>query len=353
VSLTIIVGTGRCGSTMLSRMFDMHPQILSLSEFWNLFPDRDIKILAASATGDEFWQMIASPGLVDDGIIAAGIPMEEYFYPYGQARFDPAVGVPSICRVLAAVSDDPDVLYDKLMSIVPAWPRRVVAGHCRALFRELAALLGRTVIVERTGAALGMIPVLRRRFPDARFIFLHRAGPDCALSMSRHPLFRVSAMKMLADALSNPSACAVLPEKVLSEDITAVGAADLIGIATPPFDAERLLSLPIPIEFFAWLWSSQMHDGERAINEVRRDEWTTVRYEQLLKDPQRELARLAGFIGVPAEPQWLEDACGLVDPSRAGTAAARLDRDELTVLQAACAAGTHAFDLLERNGESG
>jgi hypothetical protein len=49
MSLTSIVGTGRCESTMLSRMFNMHPQILSLSEFWNLFPDRDINILSSSA----------------------------------------------------------------------------------------------------------------------------------------------------------------------------------------------------------------------------------------------------------------------------------------------------------------
>jgi hypothetical protein len=332
---------------MLSRMFNMHPQILSLSEFWNLFPDRDIKLLASSATGEEFWQMIASPGLVDDGIVAAGISMEEYFYPYGQARFDPAAGVPSICRVLAAVSDDPDTLYDKLMGEVPSWPRRVIAGHCRVLFRELAAMLGREAIVERTGAALSMIPVLRRRFPDAHFIFLHRDGPDCALSMSRHPLFRVSAMQILGEALSSSSPPDPLLEKALSEEIRAVGSAGLSSIATPPFDAEQLLSFPIPIEFFAWLWSAQMYDGERAIREVRRDEWTTVRYEHLLKAPQSELARLADFIGVPAERQWLDEACCLVDPARAGTAAAQLDRAELAVLQEACAAGTRAFDLLE------
>jgi len=347
MSLTLIVGTGRCGSTMLSHMFNMHPGILSLSEFWNLFPDRDMNILASSATGEEFWQIIAKPSLVDDGIIAAGISMPEYFYPHGRARFDPATGVPSICRVLAAVSDDPDALYDKLMNEVPSWPRRVVAGHCRVLFGELAAMLGRQIIVERTGAALGMIPVLRRRFPDARFIFLHRAGPDCVLSMSRHPLFRIAAMKILGDALTSPSPSDILPEEILTEEIRSANPADLKSIATPPFDAERLQSFPIPIEFFAWMWSSEVHDGESAIREVRRDEWTTVRYEQLLKAPQSELTRLADFIGVPAEHEWLDKADSFVDPGRAGTAAAQLDHVKLAVLQAGCAVGTRAFDLLE------
>jgi Sulfotransferase family len=347
MSLTIIVGTGRCGSTMLSNMLHMHPRILSLSEFWNLFPDRDINILASSATGEEFWQLIAKPSIVDDGIVAAGVSMEEYFYPYGQARFDPATGVPSICRVLAAVSDDPDALYDKLIGEVPSWPRRVVAGHCRALFRELAAMLGRQVIVERTGAALSMIPVLRRRFPDARFIFLHRDGPDCALSMSRHPLFRIALMKILADALSRSSPSEIIPEELLSEETRVLSPADLRSVAMPPFDMERLQAFPLPIELFAWLWSSEIHDGEIAIREVRRDEWMTLRYEQLLTDTKSELTRLADFIGVPAERQWLDEACGFVDPGRAGTATVRLDQDELAALRAACAAGSRAFDLLE------
>jgi hypothetical protein len=51
VPLAIIIGTGRCGSTMLSHMLHLHPRVLSLSEFWNLFPGRDIN---SSVTGEEF-----------------------------------------------------------------------------------------------------------------------------------------------------------------------------------------------------------------------------------------------------------------------------------------------------------
>ena len=345
--LTIIVGSGRCGSTMLSYMLHMNPQILSLSEIWNLFPSRDINILSSSITGDEFWRIIAAPSLAADGILVAGIPLEEYFYPYERARFDPATGVPSICRVLGAVSDDPDTLYDKLAGEVPSWPRRMVAGHCRVLFGELAAMLGRPVIVERTGASLHMIRVLRRRFPDARFIFLHRNGPDSALSMSRHPLFRISAMRMLADALSKPSLPEMLSEEMLSEEVKAINPADLVKISVPPFDAERFMKLPIPVAFFAWMWDSAMRDGGSAIREVRRADWMTLRYEQLLEDTRAELTRVADFLGIPAERQWLDEACHLVDPGRAGSAATRLDRGELAVLEKICAEGTLTFDLLE------
>jgi hypothetical protein len=43
-----------------------------------------------------------------------------------------------------------------------------------------------------------------------------------------------------------------------------------------------------------------------------------LRYEQLLKDTRSELTRLAAFLGILAERQWLDEVCDLVDPSRLG-----------------------------------
>jgi Sulfotransferase family len=347
VSLTIVVGTGRCGSTMLSRMLHMHPHVLSLSEFWTIFPEfwtisSDRDFLVSHITGEQFWQIVSSSGSVADALITAGIPLEEYWYPYDRLRFDPATGVPTICRVLATISHDPDALYDSLASEVPSWPLWPIAGHCRALFEKLAAMLGRPVIVERTGGALGKIQVLRQRFPDARFIFLHRDGPDSALSMSRHSVFRLGAMRLLADLLSNSS-----PPETLPEEIRTASVADLRSITTPPFDAERLMTFPIPVNFFGWIWSTETRKGTNAIREVWRDSWMTLRYEQLLKGTRSELTRLAGFIEIPAERQWLDKACNFVDSGRTGTAAARLDHGEFAELQATCAAGSRAFNLLE------
>ena len=325
---------------MLSNMLHMHPQVLSLSEFWTVFPTRDLP--ATSMTGEEFWGMMAWPNPYADGFEVAGLPFDEYYYPYDRARFDPATGVPSICRVLAALDDDPDALYDKLAGVVPSWPLRPASGHCRALFDELAAMFGRRLIVERTGGVLGKIPSLRRRFPDARFIFLHRDGPDCALSMMRHPAFRLESIRVLTDILSTPP----LPEN-LPEEIRAMDPRDLKEMITPPFDGKRMQGLPIPLAFFGWQWSFYTRIGSRAIRDLWPDEWMTVRYERLLKDTRGELTRVASFIGAPAEGQWLDNACNFVDPRRAGTAVARLDQGELAMLQAVCETGRRAFDLLE------
>ena len=41
---TFVVGTGRCGSTMLSNMLREHPQVLSLSEFFSMISDAGFRL---------------------------------------------------------------------------------------------------------------------------------------------------------------------------------------------------------------------------------------------------------------------------------------------------------------------
>jgi hypothetical protein len=267
---------------MLSRMLSMHPEVLSLSAFWNCFTDAEGSVPTHEMSGAEFWQRLTEPAGSFDGLVRAGVQQDDL--ARYQTRYDYASGVPPICRVLEAISGDaPDAVFDALDPEVPSWPRRPVAEHCRALFGDLAVRLGRRVIVERTGGSVGYLDLLREMFPDARFVFLYRDGPDTALSMSRHPEMRLAALRIIAEAVGGPA-----PEK-----------------------------------------------------------WTTLRYEALLQDTRAELTRLAGFIGAGADRQWLDDTCALADSGRMGPAAAQLHPVDLAALRTACAAGRRAFDLLE------
>jgi hypothetical protein len=361
--LTIVIGTGRCGSTMLSRMLQMHPEVLSLSEFWNGFraaeeggtPAHDLTgeefwdvfrgaeggAPAHDLTGEEFWQRITKPNLDNDGLDLAGL------YPASSGRFDPAIGVPSIYRILEPLTGDLDGLYDRLSLRVPAWPQQPMAEHCRALFADLAIMLGRTAIVERSGASVILMRVLRLQFPEARFVFLHRDGPDSAMSMSRFPVFRLGVMRAVADAVCCPSPTAPLSREMLPPEIRAASPEDFKGLIAPPFDRERLMAYPLPLSIFGGVWSAMTRTGTSEIREVPRDRWTTMRYERLIKDTRAELSRLADFIGVPADRQWLDRASDFVDSERPGRAAVRLHPSALAELRAACAAGTRAFNLLE------
>jgi hypothetical protein len=337
---------------MLSRMLHMHPEVLSLSEFWAIFNLEDRLAVEGTsghvtgemdreASGSEFWNQISEPDFRADGMLLAGLQIVENLYEHG--RFDPATGVPPVCRLLAALTDDPDALYDELASEVPAWPRRQMIEHCRAFMAYLATALGRPVIVERSGGTLRLISALRQLFPEARFVFLHRNGPDTVLSMWRHPVFRWAAIRMVEYTVHRPSKKWTFPEEMMR----AKSPEDFKGLTSPPFDKQRFLEYPIPLTFFAWLWSTDTRTGTRDIRELPHDMWMTMRYEHLIKNTREELTRLANFIGVPAERQWLDAACSFVKPGRVEAAVAELHPGELAAVRAACAAGTRAFDLLE------
>lgn len=223
---------------------------------------------------------------------------------------------------------------------MPHWPRRPAADQYRAFFTHLARLLGRRVVVERSAASLLQIPQLRRLFPGARFVHMYRDGPDCALSMSRRPAFRremllVHAMKTArAAGLDTPSPRRI--EDAMPERFR--------GLLVPPYDAPRFRAYPLPVAAFArGYWTAMVRAGVSALAEVPADRRADLRYEDLLADPDGELTRLAGFLGVPAPAAWLTAARHAVDPARRGAAEAQLSPEEYAAVRAACAPGTQAL----------
>ena len=346
VELTVVAGTGRCGSTLLSRILHAHPDVLSMSEFFGIvrlagasgrsgFP-------AADLDGAELWRLLASPFPMLDAMVTAGLRTPEMRYPFGRGRFEPASGVPLISHfTLPMISDDPDGLFGKLAAEVPSWPRRPAAAQYLALFGYLAGLLGRRVVVERSAASLTMIGRLREQFPAARFVHMHRDGPDCALSMSRHPVFRREILALGARRVTG------LPAGATLQQVDAALPARFRGMICPPYDATKLMEHPIPVPVFARdQWSPQIRAGVAALSALPPGSWAQLRYEDLLRDPAATLTRLAAFVGVDAPPQWLDTARRTIDPTRMGIAAAHLTPADLAALRAACTSATQALRTL-------
>src|SRR4029077_2615778 len=78
VSLTFVVGTGRCGSTLLSRVLREHPDVLCMSDFFGI-----LRLAGASGrsgfpvgdlTGAELWDLLARPFPMLDAMVADGLP---------------------------------------------------------------------------------------------------------------------------------------------------------------------------------------------------------------------------------------------------------------------------------------
>jgi hypothetical protein len=343
VSLTFVVSTGRCGSTMLSLIMREHPDVLSLSEFFT-----GLKAVRRSSTvpgwdmdGAEFWQILATP------LPASEDPPERWRneqgprYLPGSGRFDPAAGVPIIARtVLPTLTDDPDSLFDLLAAEVPGWQKRPAADHYRSLFGLLARALGRTVVVERSGGSLPQVTALHTMFPEARFVHMHRDGPDCALSMSKRPAARRTAL------FAEAARAAGLPPGASFQQIQAAMPARFKDLLTPPFNIQALMDYPLPLASFAQRWSEMVCNGVAALRQLAPGTWTSVSYENLLARPEAELARLARFIGITAPESWLAAARQIADPSRPG-AVASLPPADRAALREACQPGADAIRAAE------
>src|SRR3984893_12524358 len=81
VQLTFVVGTGRCGSTLLSRLLREHPDVLAMSEFFST-----LRIAAAAGParfptddmdGAQLWRLLASPFPMLDAMISDGLRTSE------------------------------------------------------------------------------------------------------------------------------------------------------------------------------------------------------------------------------------------------------------------------------------
>jgi hypothetical protein len=338
--LTFVVSTGRAGSTLLSRMLALHPQVLSISEFFSVLQGilRRYPYPDAEMDGKGLWNLVTAPDALADAMIRNGQAVPEMFYPYGTGRFTAEAGIPNICHsTLSLLSDDPDGLYDQLADVVPSWPLRSAADQYRALFGLLSDLLGRPVVVERSGGSVILIRKLRREFPEARYVLMYRDGVDTALSMTKFPMFKLGMMVVEAGDLAGLPPDATMPE------IQASLPEKYRGILSPPYDLSGLPALEMSPLQFGETWSEMIEFATEELARFPAGIRSQLGYEDLLADPAAELTRLAGFLGVTAEPDWIGAAARLITP-RTKSAATELDPALAARLRETCAPGYAALE---------
>lgn len=346
--ITFVLSTGRAGSTLLSRMLALHPRVLSVSEFFAVLQGilRRHYYPAADMDGTELWRIASTPDPLADAMVRSGQQVPEMFYPYETGRFKAETGIPIICHsTLPLLSDDPDALYDTLAAQVPGWPVRKAADQYRALFGLLAGITDRPVVVERSGGSLILARLLRREFPEARFVFMHRDGLDTALSMSKFPMFKLGVLAVRAAAKAG------LPAGATMTEIQANLPEEFRGVLSPPYDLSGLPDVQISPVQFGELWSNMIRGGIAALGELPAGIRANLGYEDLLTDPGAELSALAEFLGIEAPGEWIDAAAKLIDPGRTG-AARPADAGLLAELRAACAPGQEALTSFLAEGRA-
>jgi hypothetical protein len=319
-----IVGTGRCGSTLLSTMIAENPAVLSLFEFFNGL-DGTRRFRAEPMRGDEYRDLICEVHPFLHMVLERGYDVPEVTYPFGAAgtRFDRKTGVPWVLGVtLPRLSPEPDALYDALRAWLERQPERPPAAHASALFTWLMQGSARSVWVERSGAALDYLGDLDANFEDARFLHIHRAGEEAALSMREHHAFRLAIMLTFQLAPGSGRSTEAL-RRAAPDD-------DRIG---------QLLASRPSAEYFGRYWTEQVRRGMAAVPKLDPQHYHALRFEDLVARPREVIRDVAEFLELPgAGGAWLDVAAARVrgaPPSRV----AELPADEAARLREACQPG--------------
>jgi putative sulfotransferase len=308
-----VVGTGRCGSTLLSLMLAEHRDVVSLHEFFTGL-DWSRRFADGVVTGDELADLIGAEQPVTTAVLARGHTSDEIQYPFGSAKARHTIGDPvpwlSI-TMLSRLTDDPDEWYDEMKTFARSRPPSTMASHYLAVFEWATARAGGVRWIERSGSSIDYLGDLARVFPEARFVHIHRDGHEAALSIREHPFFRLGVavfMDLFPDTAD--------PEAAVSE---------VIDTAPPCWAVGRY-------------WSDQVLRGFSALPALDRSQFLQIRFEEVVTSPASALARIAEFFELDDDPDFLARGSALVrgvPPARFGL----LAPDDQNELREACRPG--------------
>lgn len=337
----LVVGAGRSGSTMLSNLFREHPAVLSLSEFFRLFFPTALS--PSVLDGAQFWELIGAPASHLSLFLQRDVPMPEFLYPFKDpsSRFTSSTSVPPILLVsLPHLTNDYEALYDELRPVVLSFPPDNIERQFARLIDWLKHRFGRSVCIERSGLSLPVVSSLIQLFPRAKYVHLVRDGRACAYSMSHHFAFRFMVSMEIPIEPSTSSTAS--PEKGEDRD-------DQSSVDMGPLDFMQVLSRPLPVAAFGSFWSRMIVIGVQALLALPEEQVLTIRYEDIVADPRRNLTRLIDFIDPSLQNQdWLERASSMVE--HRPSAWEQLPAAEREALEQACQPGQAILDAVLQEG---
>jgi putative sulfotransferase len=292
-------------------MIRLHPRVLSISEWFT--------VLGAPACFDH--KRLDAPAFLE----MLTVPTRDVIELVARHPELPELKVPERLRVRAASEGIAPVLLIPLPHLDThpegvlgqlRWhlrhltPRSLSEWHVTA-FSFLARYYGKPLWLERSDGSLAYLYALCQLWSNARYIHIYRDGLACALSMYRHPYFRVRVAR---------------------------------ASARRPLPIGQCLESPPPIEQFGAYWSAVIAGGLRLLRRLPREDVLHVSYEQLLAEPRSVLRRVEQFLEGPTEAdQWVERAKGCIRPCQSTSdgpnSNARLER--------ACLMGMYELSRLQ------
>ena len=327
-----IVGTGRCGSTLISNLINMHPDILSLSEVFVSFATEGL--VHRNMDGKRFWKLLTEASPVLRAAINPTRSPVEFTYEFTPDSPWSMADLPAcLYMTLPHFSEKPDALYRQLEPVIKARPSAGLGTQYRFWFDWLTEHENKAMWIERSGNSITMVKALYRLFPDAKFVHIHRDGREVAMSIRNFMPLRVflHTWKRLKpfgiDLLKTPFR--------YSDSLLVNTFAPVISGLLP---VEQFLdTVPSSAEAGAF-WSAMIQQGMKDLAQIPSDRLHTMTYSDLVSQPHETLQAFAEFAAPGlAHADWVEQAAKV--PRYSDPKWKTLPRNEIAALEKACSPG--------------
>ncbi|GAA2895280.1 hypothetical protein GCM10010517_60000 [Streptosporangium fragile] len=240
---SFLIGTGRCGSTLVYEVLARHPQVGFVSGL------------------DNRWARTPGPVRRHGGTIYRRIPPGLALR--SGMRFGPSEAYAALSREVSPVIADP--FRDLTAADATPW----LAARLRRFFRNRASGGPEHFMHKFTGWPRAGL--LHEVFPDARFVHIVRDGRAVANSLAQMPWWRGH----------------LGPEGWRFGPLPS-------GYAEEWDEAGRCM-----VHLAGIGWKTMMDAYETAREAVPAELWLELRYEDVLADPRKHLDMILQFLGLP------------------------------------------------------
>lgn len=258
-----LVGTGRCGSSLLRRTLNHH-QHAYIPQETHWIPILHDHLGRTPITIDQFFTAISS-----------------VFMAKGRSAYR---------RIQNDTQLDAATIEAGVAQRCPG-PADLVTFQT-ALYQTLAALHGKTLWGDKTPDYGLCMELLQSMWPKAKFVHIVRDGRDTALSMTRVLSFRyLVAWK-----------CVYWPTIAWRKAYRA---------------KQRKTRGELPLDDFFQLWRRRVERIRDEATRLAPGTFLELDYNQLLEDPEGTLKQVCEFVQLDVDADWLRTATAEYDPSNA------------------------------------
>jgi hypothetical protein len=202
--------------------------------------------------------------------------------------------------------------------LLPEHATPQVCKYIRQQFDLLAKKMGTAIIVEKTCANALRLGFVDKIFPDAKYVLIYRDGLDVvgsALKRWKAPLdFKYIAKKA---------------RYVPKTDLLYYGSNYLLNRIYKLFSKNKQLSVWGPVidglnelkqsrtveEICTLQWKSSIDNTRRDLENIHHSRVFTLTYENFVKDPIEEFAKLAGFLEIDPDSTLASKALSKINES--------------------------------------